>query len=145
VSGWTPWRRDHARELPGSLCDETPQSLSADGPAAAEVGKWQPRRDDEHQAPAPTAVLLAAQQARTIGEADAAHRQLENNYLAVCQQLREVTADRNALDEANGVLVDRIRGLEETVRALAARDGDTLHAHDHGGNLIAPWPAQQQN
>lgn len=124
MSGWNPWRRDRARELPGSLCDETPQTLVADRPAAAEAGKWQPRRDDGYQAPVPTAVLLAAQQARTIGEADAAHRQLENNYLAVCQQLREVTADRNALDEANGRLVDRIRSLQ---------------AYDHG-DMVTPWP-----
>lgn len=50
-------------------------------------------------------------------------RSLEDRYLAVCQQLRETTADRDRLDEANGRLVARIRGLEQTVRALAGHAG----------------------
>lgn len=77
-------------------------------------------------------------------------RRIEELYLAVCQQLRETTADRDRLDEANGRLIARIRGLEQTVRAYAGHTCDTAvmprvrslpapgPAGDDGG-LLVPW------
>lgn len=161
MSGWTPWRRDRTRELPGTLCDETPQALHADGPTwpqkapqylapappprtepgklppppAPEIGRWQPRTDD---------TVKPARPANPIPT----HPTPE--VLRLRQQLREVTADRDTLDAANGRLIARARlyrsmlaelGVSPiTIAELERADGVW---HDHGNDLVTPWPARE--
>lgn len=72
-------------------------------PPVAEAGRWEPGADDYHPAPRPTADRATAD-LHAIDD----RRTLEDRYLAVYQQLREVTADRDALDTANGRLLARV-------------------------------------
>lgn len=133
MSGWTPWRRDRTRELPGSLCDETPQALHADGPAAP--GRWQPRADDT---PKPTR------------PANPIPTHPTPEVLRLRQQLREVTADRDTLDAANGRLLARARLYRSMLAELGVSPitvaelerADNIW-HDHGHDLVTPWPARE--
>lgn len=96
---------DHdAEPVAGSGYTETPPERIEDAMAVFEEGVLR-----QYRAERVTADLHAIDD----------RRGLEDRYLAVCQQLREVTADRDRLDDANGRLLERIRGLEDTVAAQA--------------------------
>lgn len=87
------------------------------------------------------AAIQAAYRGEPVAAAD--RRQLEDRYLAVCQENREIRNDRDRLEHVVDGLRERIRGLELTVTALTGQAA-SMQAYEHGGDLVAPWPAQEQ-
>lgn len=116
-----------SRRLPGTLCDETPGS-----PVKPTPSGWQPR-DDEDETPV---IETPAIPTYLDGPLLQRHQRLTDNYLAVCERLREITADRDRLDDANGRLLERIRGLELTVTALTTPGVRVMPLHVEDDELL---------
>jgi hypothetical protein len=155
----------------GALCDETPRPMVADGAAALrkpppvpvihdcegcdDIAAMQPRDDAEYDRAARETADRVAELLPAIPDEELPPMlllaRMRQRIGIVRHALEEVTADRDKLSDANGHLLERIRGLEETVRALGGLDDTAVMPrtrsmpppgpHDHG-DLIAPWPAQ---
>jgi hypothetical protein len=102
--------RDDPRRLPGTLCDETPETPPA---PRAVAGRWKPRPDDDA---IPTPI----------------HDRLRDEYGALLLERDEAVAKLAAAEA-------RIRGLEETVRAYAAHHSPRRMAM-HGADGLPAQP-----
>lgn len=56
------------------------------------------------------------------------------------QLLADVTADRDQLEAANGLLVARVHTLADEVRAMSM---PPVGWHYRGGDLVTPWPGER--
>jgi hypothetical protein len=127
---------------------------------ASVASKWQPRDDAEYQQdaePGPectrcpelearvrTLQLQLARHARiTPPPADLRQVAELRAQLAETERERDEEAAINAdLRKANSVLRGRVDGLELTLRAVAT-PATAPAPHDHGGDLLTPWPHDQ--
>lgn len=109
--------RDETRRLPGTLCDETPETPPA---ARAVAGRWEPRPDDA--IPTPIHDRLRAEYGALLLERDEAVARAEKAERKL--QLRHAELSKTYAELADALA--RIRGLEQTVRAYAG------HACDRG-------------
>jgi hypothetical protein len=109
--------RPQENRLPGSLCDETPESrlMVADGPIPMPPtvsAKWSAMSSAEH----------AAQWNRPEGEDDMPPMlllaRMRQRLDFVRQALREVTNDRAALEAANDRLIEQRNAAQQEAEAL---------------------------
>lgn len=148
-STWLHRRQEN--RLPGTLCDEAP--MVADGPLEPTVAaKWQPRvGGDVLELRVPSETIravrqhLAAAPAAPDTEDDTPPMvllaRMRQRLDFVRQSLREVTADRDRLEQVCDQRAQRIRGLEDTIRALSGHGAPmAMHATDDD-LLIQPLPA----
>jgi hypothetical protein len=120
-------------------------------PSPAEAGKWQPRDDSEYDQAQPTGFVefegeFSEQEARFLRARFFAACQPTPVTAAVQEEIARLLLERDTetqrANEAEAKLAAakaRIRGLEDTVRAYATRDGNTLE-QPRVRSLPAPGP-----